>query len=123
MARCVLFVLALFFAQSGGAIPTSCTYMVSKVTLDPSGVLHATFSEVSGVGKLDYAEICSVEIALGSPAVPPTTCKAMLAMLLSAKTTGTSVVLWFDQPTVFDCTTVTSFQVLPAGWYFGPSME
>ena len=125
MARCVLFVLVLLITQTAGAVASSCTYMVSKVTLYPSGgVLYATFSQVGGAGKLDYAEICSMDITLGSPAMSPATCKTMLAMLLTAKTTATPVVLWFNQPTAFDCTTVTSpFQFLPSGWYFGPSLE
>jgi hypothetical protein len=72
---------------------------------------------------LDYVQICSVDSAVGG--ISTSSCKSMFATLLMAKASQTTVLMWFDQPTAFSCSTTLAWVNLQqsSGWYFGPSIE
>jgi hypothetical protein len=115
--------LALCVAHSAQAVAVACTYKVTRVSLNPAGWVYASFAPAGGASALDYVLLCNVDAA--APGIPTSSCKSILATLLLAKSSQTNVLMWFDQPTAFNCNSTLAWVNLreAAGWYFGPSLE
>jgi hypothetical protein len=115
--------LALSATHSAHAAVSACAYKVTKVSHHPAGWIYASFASPSGPMLLDYVQLCNVDGATGG--ISTATCKGMLATLLTAKASQSTVMMWFDQPTAFSCTATVAWANLAqsTGWYFGPSME
>jgi hypothetical protein len=115
--------LAFLATHSAHAVASQCAYKVTKVSHHLGGWVYASFASPGGPMLLDYMLLCNVDSAAGG--ISASTCKSMLATLLTAKASQSTVVMWFDQPTAFSCSTTLSWANLgqSTGWYFGPSIE
>jgi hypothetical protein len=70
--------------------------------------------------------VCSLETVYGG--VNVNTCKGMVAQLIAAKASQSTVRLWFDNSIApaMSCASNQSWVALSGsatGWYFGPSLE
>jgi hypothetical protein len=123
LIRTLVACLALSATHSAHAVMSWCAYKVNKVSHHQGGWIYASFASLNGSVPLDYVQLCSVDSAAGG--ISTATCKAMLATLLTAKASQSTVMMWFDQPTAYSCTTTVAWANLAqsTGWYFGPSIE
>ena len=112
-ARGPLF-LALCLGAAAAAHGYACQDVISQVALNPNGVVTV----YSPGGGLNYAYV--FQIGATSPnGVPSDQCKAILAALLAAKTTGGQVQWQYSDN--LSCSTHPGWAWL-TGWYYGPDL-
>jgi hypothetical protein len=105
---------AAFLTASPAWANYTCGGPVSGVQISPAGVVSA-----ESYAGLSWVHLCSVEVTTNG--VAPATCKAIYSLLLTAQTTGKSVLIWFnDDPNT--CASHTPWTWL-TGWYFGPMLQ
>ncbi|HEY8102388.1 MAG TPA: hypothetical protein VIF82_16740 [Burkholderiaceae bacterium] len=92
----------------------ACSGVVTGVALSPSGVV-TVYSADAG---LNAAYICQIGSTYNG--VGPDACKAILAVLVSAKATGIHAEWSFNDG--LSCTTHPAWDVL-TGWYYGPVLR
>lgn len=92
----------------------SCSGAVTGVALNPSGLV-TVYSADAG---LNAAYICQIGSTYNG--VGPDACKAILAVLVSAKATGIHAEWTFDDG--LSCTTHPAWGDLK-GWYYGPVLR
>jgi len=117
----ILVVAAVFWVSQSAWANYSCTGTTTEVAIDQYGGVNTSNS--SG---LSWVWLCS--IANPSNGVPVDSCKAMYAMLLASKLSGSQVTYWFSDG--LSCTSHPAWQTLtsgsyggsPAGWYWGPAL-
>lgn len=115
---------AMFMAALMAYWPTAsvagsygCTGKVSQVTTDPSGTVNATFDFPGG--GMAWQEVCNLNAAAHN--VPVAACKAIAATLLSAKLTGSNVLVFFNNAGE-SCSAPAWRPLRDSGWYWGPSI-
>jgi hypothetical protein len=97
----------------------SCSGMVTQVTVDPTGAVNASFSFSSGA--MEWQWVCSLNV--DSQGGTPAACKSILALLTAAHLTGKRTQMWFDHPTVGQCSATPWSALSNMGWYWGPSIS
>jgi hypothetical protein len=110
--------LALIIASllSSGPVLAAytCTGPVVGLTLVPDGTVFA--EQIAGINRVYLCKLNGTTTLNTST----DTCKSIYAMLLSAQTTGKSVMLWFEDS--LSCSTHPTWTAL-TGWYFGPQLQ
>jgi len=92
-----------------------CSGSVGGVTLSPGGdVFMGAFKN------WDWQKVCNVEIKINN--TTPSSCKAILSLLLTAQTTKKNVSFWFnDNQTTCEASEQARWTTLQ-NWYFGPKL-
>jgi len=97
----------------------SCVGKVDQVTVDPNGTVNASFSFQSA--GMAWQDVCSINSAANNVSVAA--CKGILAVLLTARTSQQSVVLWFDNASGGQCSAAAWKPLRDVGWYWGPGIQ
>ena len=121
MKKALMLVVALSLVSQSAWANYSCTGTTTTVAVDQYNTVWMSSS--SG---LQFVALCNVTSAQNGIAVD--TCKAMYAMLLGSRLSGTPLTLYFSDG--LTCTTHPAWQTLstgsyggsPAGWYWGPQL-
>lgn len=103
-----------FSAQSA---TYSCIGKVESVTVDPAGGVNATFVFENGI--MSWQGVCSIDHAADNVSV--SSCKGILGVLLTARTTNKRIQLWFDNAGG-SCTATAWRPLRESGWYWGPAL-
>lgn len=98
--------------------PYGCIGKVSQVTVGPGGDVNASF--VFTTGAMEWQTVCSIDSSVGS--VPTASCKGILALLMTARSSGQNVQMWFDN-TGGSCSAAPWQSLRTSGWYWGPSLQ
>lgn len=106
---------ATSYAQSSQAY--NCRGKIQQVEVGPSGDVNATFNFTDGSGP--WIHVCNLNTQEVN--VSPTTCKAILSVLIIAQSTKQSVWMWFNN-TSGTCTLNAWSRLSDYGWYWGPSL-
>jgi hypothetical protein len=110
--------LALIIASllSSGPVLAAytCAGPVVGLTLNLDGTVFA--EQIAGINRVYLCKLSGTTTLNTSIE----TCKSIYAMLLSAQTTGKSVMLWFEDS--LTCSTHPTWAGL-TGWYFGPQLQ
>jgi hypothetical protein len=106
---------------------TPCTGKLIALIANPTGGIVMS---LSGPGvSLNMQVLCSLTTLYNG--IEPAACKAIYALLLTARTLDRNVTFWFDvaAPTVqcnntrFPDWSLMSTTAPTGGWYFGPNLE
>jgi hypothetical protein len=117
LSACV--VAAAGFAPTlAGAVAYSCIGQVGQVAVAPNGEVNASFNFNGGA--MAWQAVCNVSVTASGVDAP--TCKGLLALLITARSTGQSVQVWFDNATPGQCSGPAWRPLREMGWYWGPSM-
>jgi hypothetical protein len=114
--RCVvvLYLMAALLASESAFANYSCTGSVDQVNVSPTGVVVL----VSATMGLTSVYLC--QIGTTTNGVDSDPCKSILAVLLTAHTTGAQIDLSFSDS--LTCSTHPAWAWL-TGWYFGPNIH
>jgi hypothetical protein len=105
--------ICLLAASFDASADVRCPGTVSYLGIDGSnGNLFVALNDTSHTHA-----ICNLN-AQGAFTVTPAVCKVMYASLLQAKTTGSSVWLYYSD-TSFTCSTIPNWGAMPSMYYLG----
>lgn len=88
----------------------SCTGVVAHLGIDAEGRVYVSLTNSTAIHS-----ICSV-VAQGSFAMPVPVCKAAYASLVSARVTGKSMVLYYND-SAFTCNSIPNWGQMPSAYY------
>jgi len=121
MKKALMLVVAGSLISQSAWANYACTGTTTNVTIDQYS--NVNMSNSSG---MEFVSLCNVANPINGISVEA--CKAMYAMLLASKLSGSQVTYWFSDG--LSCTTHPAWQTLtsgsygatPPGWYWGPSL-
>jgi hypothetical protein len=121
MKKAMMLAAAVFWVSQSAWANYACTGSTTNVTIDQYS--NVNMSNSSGI---EFVTLCNV--ANPENGISVEACKAMYAMLVASKLSGSQVTLWFSDG--LSCTTHPAWQMLPSGsygasppgWYWGPSL-
>lgn len=113
MTRGIVFGMGLLLLSVGNAWATyNCVGPVTGVTIGPPGVVA-----VEAMPGGTWVYLC--QMGANYNGVGREQCKAIYTLLITAKTTGKPVRMWFDDG--LNCVNHPAWTNL-TGWYFGPEL-
>jgi hypothetical protein len=100
----------------------ACKGQVDQVGVDRNGgvVASFTFNKSPLTGTMLWEHVCNVNESVYG--IAPASCKSILAVLLTARSTQQSVELWFNAGDG-TCSLQGWSSLNAKGWYFGPSIS
>lgn len=119
LIRAASLMLACVTPLGSIAAPYSCIGKVDQVTVDPGGNVNASF--IFTTGTMAWQSICSIDSSINS--VTTASCKGILAVLMTARSSGQGVEMWFDNGSGGNCNAPPWQSIRTAGWYWGPSLR
>lgn len=105
-----LAMVSALFAPSAAYAGFTCAGPVSATSIDT-----VSGDVLTNVGDLSWTRLCNVHLAANGVSVEA--CKITYATLLTAQTTGKSVVVYYNAATQTPCNQITAWNYL-AGFYF-----
>lgn len=108
--------LSALIAFPSSSFAYSCTGAVAHLGIDAEGRVYVSLAN-SAVASSSTAihSICSV-VAQGSFAMPVPVCKAAYASLVSARVTGKSIILYYND-SAFVCNSIPNWGQMPSAYY------
>lgn len=97
----------------------SCLGMVDNVTAAPDGEVSASFS-FNG-GGMAWQQVCNLNA--NTYGVTPAACRGILTILVTARTTGQWVKVWFNNASGSSCSATAWRPLSDMGWYWGPALQ
>ncbi|HZF32151.1 MAG TPA: hypothetical protein VE907_23745 [Gammaproteobacteria bacterium] len=98
-------------AASSASAAYFCNAKVTGLSVGPDGVVTMQ------AAPFNWVFMCATSATTND--VSPEACKSLLAVLLTAKTTGSTIQLAFND--ALSCTTHPAWTYL-TGWYWGPAL-
>lgn len=118
--KAVAFACALSSGSQLRADAYSCAGVVAQLTVPPNGIVNVSFSFPPSSG-MSYQDLCSVNEDWQG--VKPSTCKAILAVLMTAHQAQRPITMYFNTATPGVCSKPAWSSIHQYGWYWGPVLS